>query len=138
MGEYFIPLKMLLPGAVHLPLDKIPDSGKELVKALDRIGVVDFKESWNDTHVTIEGRGVIEGEIAISIGGFSLILGTAAGGLTEFKFQLAFERRSVVRAAIEAGVKAIVKDAKKEEDVDVDATPQMYPADGRLTKHVPH
>lgn len=134
MGEYFIPLKTLLSTAAGLPLDKLPLLEPLYDAVLNHVGVRNYRESWNDTHVTIDGEAVLDGEAAIPFGGFALVFGKAGAGATCFDFQIAAERRSVLKAGIDAGVEAIVGTASEEEDVDqplqmflqMDAFPNVF------------
>jgi hypothetical protein len=124
MGDYFIPLKTILPSAARLA-DLLP-VGESLNEALEKCGIHEYREAWNDTDVAIEGEVVVDDELSIPVGGFAIVLGVPAGGLTSYTFQFAMRRRSALKAAIDAGIKELVGTASTEEDAEVDPTTQMF------------
>jgi hypothetical protein len=130
MNEYFVPLETLLPAAGQLPL-----IGPLFDLLKGRVGVRDYSESWNDQAITVIGECVVDGELVLPIGGFSVVLGKAGGGLTAMQFQLALERRSVIKAAIDAGISEIVEADADDADPIVQMFVQMdaFPTRFRLS-----
>ena len=98
MSDYFIPLTTLLPSVVGLPIDKLPLLGVLYKSIGSNVGVQHFRQTWNDTHVFIEGQAVVEGEAIIDLMGIGLVLGQAGSGLTGFRFEVAASRRSLLDA----------------------------------------
>ncbi|HEX8169933.1 MAG TPA: hypothetical protein VF824_05265 [Thermoanaerobaculia bacterium] len=130
MGEYFVPLKTLVPAAAGLPLDAVPLLGPLYNAALEHAGVRDWRESWSDTHVSIDGEAALDAAMEIPLGGgadgAALVAGASGGGLTALKFQLSYARRSALKAAIEEKITPLVGTAAKEEDVDLDPPVQVF------------
>lgn len=89
MPEYFIQLDDLLGSEIP---EKIP-LVRDLVR---RIGVRQWRETWNSDNAVISALAVIDGDLAWNVGGFRFSIGNASGGETTFRLEIASDRNSLL------------------------------------------
>jgi hypothetical protein len=96
--DYYIPLSEV---AGSLGLGRIPAFGEHFERLLQSIGVRSWVETWNDTDSVIRGKGVLgDQETTWDCGAFTLSMGTATSGSTEFDFELILDRSSLLDTAL--------------------------------------
>ncbi|HYI12141.1 MAG TPA: hypothetical protein VEK57_24015 [Thermoanaerobaculia bacterium] len=103
MTDYYIPLSTILGtlGLQHVPLFGYLEP---FVREMQHhIGVRSWRDSWNDTHASVLGTGVLSGPIAFNLGGFGFAFGEQVGETTEFEFELTAPRSSLMQLMLAAG-----------------------------------
>lgn len=102
MADYYIPLSTILG---TFGLENFPVVGylEPVLRAVEhRVGVRNWRDTWNDTHAMVTGTAVLSESLAIEKGGFGFSIGEPGGGTTEFRFELSMARTSVLEAMLDA------------------------------------
>jgi len=98
VGEYFVPLSLLLP------VGAIPIEDTALVSLpFDLIGVRRLRERWNDTHYVVTGEAILGADTPIDLKIFELLFGLGSGGETILRFELAASRTSIASLIVASG-----------------------------------
>jgi hypothetical protein len=98
LGEYFVPLKVLLP---FPNLASIPLIGPLFDEWAGKIGIRDVRERWNDDWCVYSGELVIDGGLKIPLlFGFELSLGSASDQVV-FRYEVVTNRTSLLHMAVQ-------------------------------------
>lgn len=106
--DYFVPLSTLIPVTTHIPGLAALSGWQRL---LTKIGVRDYRESWNDGYQMVRGQAVVDVDASLSVGGFELLFGAGSEGQLAVDFEISRTRKTLLetlaQVALDAGIAAL-------------------------------
>jgi hypothetical protein len=129
MSEYFIRLSTLL--GTDFP-EKLPVLG-QLAR---RVGVRQWRETWNANATVVSAEAVLDGELAWEVGGFRFSVGDASGGETAFRLEIASDRNSLLTSIADRGEElADITDPPPSDGLQIFARADGPPSASRMQLH---